>query len=163
MKKYKWIFLIIAGGIFLVTVLKSKGCGEIKQEDFIKDFHQQNVEIISDLSKVSNIVRSKCNDKVELEFHLNQDKLFVHICNQKSIDEKERDLIFKLMKEHDINRIYSINDDIFFQYFKVTKNSRFRPSGVMLVNSQNFLNSGYEVISKEDNNWCLVKKLNKEE
>lgn len=53
MKKYKWIFLIIAGGIFLVTVLKSKGCGEIKQEDFIKDFHQQNVEIISDLSKVS--------------------------------------------------------------------------------------------------------------
>lgn len=158
MKQKKGILLIIAVVLFLWVLFKPNSCNKISQEEFSTDLLQDKDEITNDLSIILNFVEENCNEKVDIEYHLNTDKLIIHKCDTGEIKEEVKNEIFRIMKKWDIDYVYNQNQDICYSFFKVDKKSEKRPEGVFLLYSKNFKDSEYKLIEKINSNWFLVKK-----
>jgi hypothetical protein len=146
--------LIILIGIAFVGC----GPGSLSNEEFAKELNTDKEELLSDLLILIDFSKLYCPKGADLEYHVNQDKLFLHSCSGNVSDSVKAE-VYELMKRRDVDYVISREEGIFFSFLKArTFFGKYRPNNTYLLYSDGFTEERYSLVEKFDENWFLVER-----
>lgn len=157
MFKKAGLIVIVILSVILWVFYGPSGVDEISEDEFTEQLFTQKDLLVKDLDLIIDKLNSSCGRLIDIEYHVNQNKLIVKKCDVDISNLKEGQLVLHFMKKWRIKYVVSNGNSVIFDFLKTNGRGKIIPEDIKIVYHKSN-NSNGEVLKKIGSNYSIIKQ-----